>query len=194
MAFYKWNLHKICIINLIQHWICKSVLQKKKSWFVQIQSFTSDMSSLSLRWVLQSVLCLIVEQHPTEHRQGLHWVGKFTCDQVNADSISLLQRKYDVEDDQGARSVPCLGNGFLKTLRLIACRISTGNTIIGFRQDCLNLHILVTCQDCTEEVSPIHRSSEQTCQNTFGRAFMIMTVLNSHTIWLSLTYIPVFGL
>ncbi len=126
------------------------------------------LSSLSLRWLLQSVVCFLIEQHPTEDRKGLHRVGKFTCDQVNADSISLLQRKYDIEDDQGARSVPCLCHGFLKTLRLIACWISAGNSITGFRQDCLDLDILVTCQDCTEEVSPLHRCSEHTCQNTFS--------------------------
>ncbi len=43
-----------------------------------------------------------------------------------------------------------------------------GQSIIGFRQDCLNLDILVTCQHCTEEVSPLHRCSEHTCQNTFS--------------------------
>lgn len=102
----------------------------------------------------------LVQQHSAEHGQRFRGVGQFAGDKVDADRVASFQRQDDVEDGQSPRYVLGLSHGFLQAFRLIASRIYSGDTFVGLGQNSFNLHVLVACEDTTEEVLPSNWSSE----------------------------------
>ena len=88
-------------------------------------------------------------------------MGQFAHHQVNADCVTGLQRQNDAEDRQRARGCLCLSHGIvLQAFRLVAPGVRPGHAVVGLGQDCLNLLILVACQDSAEKVVSVYGGSK----------------------------------
>ncbi len=106
---------------------------------------------------------VFIQQHAVKDGEGLHRMGQFAHHKVNADGVPSLQREDNVEDGQRSRSGFSLCHRVvLQAFRLVASRIHPGHAIIRLRQTGLNLLVLMTRQDGTEEVTSVYGGSENT--------------------------------
>lgn len=129
---------------------------------------------MGLSWILNLVVQVLwrhwlitshvfIQQHATEDSERLHRVGQFAHHQVDADCVPSLQRQDDVEDSQ--RSWNCFGLSHgvvLQAFGLVTSRVNPGHAIVWLGQNRLDLLILMTCQNSTEEVMSIYRGGENT--------------------------------
>lgn len=172
--------------------------QKYKIFWHQITpAFASDIilyikPPVGLSWILNLVVKAVwhhwlipshvfIQQHATEDSERLHRVGKFAHHQVDADCVPSLQRQDDVEDSQ--RSWNCFGLSHrvvLQAFRLVTSRVNPGHTIVWLGQNCLDLLILMTSQNSTEEVMSIYRGGENTWRGQIQAKIKIRKPLLTH--------------
>lgn len=92
-------------------------------------------------------------------------MGQLAHDEVNADCVSNLEGKDDVEHGQGAGVDLGLSHWLvLQALWLVSPGVYPGHTVVGLGQHRLDLLVLVARQDGAEEVASINGR----CEDAWG--------------------------